>query len=182
MWSIGKRNPMRKREKHLEVDARSTLALAEPSRRPLRAIAGHCGPLRASTKRTTPTSTPSTFPATTTQRTSAYNVDHEPSHERVPDRIMLGTESFPESVEHGLERHLRHRRLHLACHRLKKKKRWRVVVGLKRDGHPRPAGLRAGVTPEPFPCHISCCGDVDVAGGRKPQSHFRSVLWNNTMM
>ena len=40
----------------------------------------------------------------------------------------------------------------------------------------------SGFTPDPFPYHISYCGDVDVAGGRKPQSHYRSVLWNNSKL
>ena len=39
-----------------------------------------------------------------------------------------------------------------------------------------------GFTPEPFPWHISGCGDLDVAGGRKPQSFFRAVLWNVSML
>ena len=39
-----------------------------------------------------------------------------------------------------------------------------------------------GFTPEPFPWHISGCGDLDVALGRKPQSYYRAVLWNVSML
>ena len=31
---------------------------------------------------------------------------------------------------------------------------------------------------EPFPWHISFCGDLDLVGLRKPQSVYRTVLWN----
>ena len=33
---------------------------------------------------------------------------------------------------------------------------------------------------QPFPYHISFCGDIDVVGGQKPQAYLRRVLWNNS--
>jgi beta-galactosidase len=31
---------------------------------------------------------------------------------------------------------------------------------------------------QPFPYHISFCGDIDIVGGQKPQAYYRKVLWN----
>ena len=39
-----------------------------------------------------------------------------------------------------------------------------------------------GFTPEPFPWHISGCGDLDITLERKPQSYFRAVLWNSSLL
>ena len=35
---------------------------------------------------------------------------------------------------------------------------------------------------QPFPYHISFCGDLDVVGGQKPQAFLRRVLWNNSRL
>ncbi len=30
----------------------------------------------------------------------------------------------------------------------------------------------------PYPWHASACGDIDLTGFRKPQSHYRDIIWN----
>ena len=35
---------------------------------------------------------------------------------------------------------------------------------------------------QPWPYHISFCGDLDIVGGQKPQAFLRRVLWNNSKL
>jgi len=51
--------------------------------------------------------------------------------------------------------------------------------GIGANGENTP-GVRActGYCPQPWSYHVSFCGDIDLVGFRKPQSHYRAVLWN----
>jgi beta-galactosidase len=51
------------------------------------------------------------------------------------------------------------------------------------NGHNTPDPLACGAyCAQPFPYHISFCGDLDVVGGQKPQAYLRRVLWNNSKL
>ncbi|MFT3751633.1 MAG: glycoside hydrolase family 2 TIM barrel-domain containing protein [Paludibacter sp.] len=103
--------------------------------------------------------------------------ESEKDHQRVPSRIILQTESYPREAF----------------------KNWNAVqtqpyvigdivwTALDYLGE---SGIGRWYYPgEPkgehwehdfFPWHGGYCGDVDLLGGRKPISHYRNLLWNNT--
>jgi beta-galactosidase len=48
------------------------------------------------------------------------------------------------------------------------------------NGYNAPSDLQAcgGYCPQGWSWHISFCGDIDIAGLKKPQAYYRNVLWN----
>jgi beta-galactosidase len=108
-----------------------------------------------------------------------YNYEwkqYEPDHERFPERVMMGTESFPaEAFEN-----------------------WRMVekhpyvigdfvwtgmdyFGESGIGHTSLSGDKQDQL-MPFPWFNAWCGDIDVTGGKKPQSYYRDVVWGNSKL
>jgi beta-galactosidase len=109
---------------------------------------------------------------------SRYTKDHK----RVPDRIMAGTESFPHqsfdtwagvmSNDWVIGDFI-----------------WTAIdyIGesaIGANGHNSPGDINActGYCPNGYGYHVSFCGDLDIVGHRKPQSYYRSVLWNHTQL
>jgi len=103
-------------------------------------------------------------------------------HARIPSRVMVTTESFPwQSFKY-----------------------WDAVwtnsyvigdfiwtaidyIGesaIGGNGYNAPGDLQAcgGYCPQGWSWHISFCGDIDIAGLKKPQAYFRNVLWNVSML
>jgi beta-galactosidase len=35
---------------------------------------------------------------------------------------------------------------------------------------------------KPWPWYVSWCGDIDILGNKKPQSHYRDVLWGESKL
>jgi beta-galactosidase len=108
-----------------------------------------------------------------------YNYEwkqYEPDHELFPQRAMMGTESFPaEAFEN-----------------------WQMVekhpyvigdfvwtgmdyLGESGIGH---TSLSGDMEQQlmPFPWFNAWCGDIDVTGGKKPQSYYRDVVWGNSKL
>lgn len=101
----------------------------------------------------------------------------ESDHKRVPSRIILQTESYPKE----------------AFKNWKAVKNQDYVIGdvvwtaldylgesaIGRNYYP---GEVKGEHWEHdyFPWHGAYCGDIDLMGWRKPISHYRNLLWNNT--
>lgn len=101
-----------------------------------------------------------------------YEIDHK----RFPERIMMGTESFP--IE--------------ACDSWRSAARlsyvlgdfvWTAIdyIGEAAIGHTilsqTPASWR-----QPYPWFNSYCGDIDLIGDKKPQSYYRDVLWGTSKL
>jgi len=97
---------------------------------------------------------------------------YEKDHELYPERVIAGTESFP----------------------LKAFDNWEAVkkypyvigdfvwtawdyLGESGIGHTSFEGEAWGL--KPFPWHIANCGDLDLCGRKRPQSHYRDFLWTN---
>ncbi|MGA7650860.1 MAG: sugar-binding domain-containing protein, partial [Terracidiphilus sp.] len=101
---------------------------------------------------------------------------YEKDHADHPDRIMVGTESFPNQSFQN----------------------WRAVesdswvigdfiwtaidyLGESGIGH---ASIHNGPGPDsfngPYPWFNSYCGDIDLIGNKKPQSYFRDVVWRRS--
>ncbi len=101
---------------------------------------------------------------------------YELDHKRFPQRIMMGTESFPfeaydswryaEKLSYVLGDFV-----------------WTAVdyFGESAIGHSllsvEPANWR-----QKYPWFISYCGDIDAVGHKKPQSYFRDVLWGQSKL
>lgn len=101
--------------------------------------------------------------------------EYERDHEKYPQRIMMGTESFP----------------------LQAFENWQMVeqhpyvigdfvwtamdyLGETGIGHTEPDKL-SKFSME-FPWFNAWCGDIDLIGGKKPQSYYRDVLWNKSKL
>ena len=101
-------------------------------------------------------------------------------HARVPDRVMVGTESFPDQTA--------------AVWGAVMADPW--VVGdfiwtaidyigessIGGNGHNAGGASEdfdacGGYCTQPYPYHVSFCCDIDLVGHRKPQSYLRAVLW-----
>jgi beta-galactosidase len=102
--------------------------------------------------------------------------EYEKDHATYPDRVMAGTESFPEQSFEN----------------------WRAVeadswvigdfiwtaidyLGESGIGH---ASIHNGPGGDsfngPYPWFNSYCGDIDLIGNKKPQSYFRDVVWRRS--
>lgn len=101
-----------------------------------------------------------------------YEIDHQ----RFPQRIMMGTESFP--VE-AYDSWRSAERLSYVLGDFV----WTAIdyFGESAIGHTllseTPAWWRAQ-----YPWFISYCGDIDAVGHKKPQSYFRDVLWGRSKL
>jgi beta-galactosidase len=114
-------------------------------------------------------------PAFATLDVGGYNYQwsqYRPDHARLPDRIMLGTESFP----------------------LKAFENWQAVeeipavIGdfvwtsldyLGESGIGRTDFIdKNGPFLGNYPWHQANCGDLDLCGFKRPQSYYRDLLWN----
>jgi len=102
-------------------------------------------------------------------------MEYEPDHQKYPDRIMVGTESFPMQAWENWEMVKRH-------HYVIGDFVWTGLdyIGESGIGHndlvDRSEKAR-GTFLKPWPWYVSWCGDIDILGNRKPQSLYRGVLW-----
>ena len=99
----------------------------------------------------------------------------ESDHQRVPNRLMMQTESYPRDAWQNYERTMKHP--YIIGDFV-----WTGLDYLGESGIGRwyyegdPAGEH---WERPlYPWHAAYCGDVDLTGLRKPVSHYRSMLWN----
>lgn len=118
-------------------------------------------------------------PAFTYLDVGGYNYqwsEYEKDHAKYPDRIMAGTESFPNEAYqnwHAVEND-----------------NWVIgdfvwtaidYLGESGIGH---SSIKSGPGPDvfspPYPWFNSYCGDIDLIGNKKPQSYFRDVVWRRS--
>ncbi len=118
-------------------------------------------------------------PAFTYLDVGGYNYqwpEYEKDHAKYPDRIMAGTESFPNQSFQNWQ--------------AVEKNAWVIgdfiwtaidYLGESGIGH---ASIRNGqgsdVFSEPYPWFNAYCGDIDLIGNKKPQSYFRDVVWGRS--
>ncbi len=106
-----------------------------------------------------------------------YQLHHaESDHKRVPDRILLQSESYPRDAFENW--YLVDKNSYIVGDFV-----WTAMDYLGE------AGIGGYYYPEEdvaehfqndrFPWYGAYCGDIDLAGWRKPISHYRSMLWNN---
>jgi beta-galactosidase len=173
LWSIG--NEINERAEPHGVEIGKALAAAahklDPTRKVIAAIChawDHPGQTWADMQ-----------PAFTYLDVGGYNYQweqYEKDHAKYPDRVMAGTESFPNQAYqnwHAVE----------ANSYVIGDFVWTAIdyLGESGIGH---ASIRNGagtdVFTPPYPWFNSYCGDIDLIGNKKPQSYFRDVVWRRS--
>jgi beta-galactosidase len=118
-------------------------------------------------------------PAFTYLDVGGYNYEwqeYESDHAKYPDRIMMGTESFPNQAFENWQA-VEKNGFVLGDFV------WTAVdyLGESGIGHASIAmGEAHDVFSPPFPWFNSYCGDIDLIGRKKPQSYFRDVVWRRS--
>ncbi|MFI5136945.1 MAG: glycoside hydrolase family 2 TIM barrel-domain containing protein [Sphingobacteriales bacterium] len=107
-----------------------------------------------------------------------YHLWNAPAdHQRVPSRIIVQTESYPKDAFANWKLVQNHN--YIIGDFV-----WTAVDYLGESGIGR--WYYSGDVPgehwehDLFPWHGAYCGDIDITGWRKPISHYRSMLYNNT--
>jgi len=107
-----------------------------------------------------------------------YHIHHaEKDHARVPGRIMVQTESYPKDAFYCWDMVRKHS--YIIGDFV-----WTAMDYLGESGigayyYPGEEAVDHWVN-DRFPWHGAYCGDIDLTGRRKPVSHYRDMLWNNT--
>ena len=118
-------------------------------------------------------------PAFTYLDVGGYNYqlsEYENDHAQFPQRVIMGTESFPNQAFQNWQAVEKHSFV-LGDFV------WTAIdyLGESGIGHAR---LVSGETHEeysqPYPWFNSYCGDIDLIGNKKPQSYFRDVVWHRS--
>lgn len=107
-----------------------------------------------------------------------YQIHRAPSdHERVPSRIIVQTESYPRDAFNNWRMVRDH--VYIIGDFV-----WTALDYLGESGIGRyyyPGETRGEHwESDLYPWHGAYCGDIDLTGWRKPVSHYRNLLWNNT--
>jgi beta-galactosidase len=100
--------------------------------------------------------------------------EYEADHQKFPERIMLGSESFPMEAWENWEMVKKH--AYVIGDFV-----WTGMDYLGETG----IGHTIQDNEEPrfamtWPWYIAWCGDLDLAGNKKPQSYYRVVVWGNS--
>lgn len=100
----------------------------------------------------------------------------EGDHQRVPSRIMMQTESYPNDAWKNFRKVKDHAYIigdfvWTAVDYIGESGigRWYYEGDVPGEHYERPL----------YPWHAAYCGDIDLTGLRKPISHYRSMLWND---
>lgn len=117
-----------------------------------------------------------TIPAFALLDIGSYNYEwkhYERDHALHPERVITGTESFP--MEAHINWQMAVEKPYVTGDFV-----WtgmdyigEVGIGNTRYGNP---GEKA-VPVRPWPWYLAWCGDLDICGNKKPQSHYRDVVW-----
>ncbi|KIC94339.1 glycoside hydrolase family 2 TIM barrel-domain containing protein [Flavihumibacter solisilvae] len=100
--------------------------------------------------------------------------EYENDHAKFPDRVIMGTESVP---KHALENwNLVEKHPYVIGDFV-----WTAMdyLGESGIGH---TTYETGKIPQlrPWPWFNANCGDIDLIGGKKPQSYYRDVVWRRS--
>lgn len=100
--------------------------------------------------------------------------EYEPDHEQFPDRIIVGTESFPKEAFDNWQ--------------LVEKHSYVIgdfvwtgwdYLGESGIGHTNLDNEPFSFSP-PWPWFNAYCGDISILGYKKPQMYYRDVVWRNS--
>lgn len=100
---------------------------------------------------------------------------YESDHERHPQRIMFGTESFPLEAFENWSSVVKHP--YVIGDFV-----WTSMDYLGESGIGRVHFDENPAFLGDYPWHQAYCGDIDLAGFKRPQSYYRDVLWSGSPM
>ena len=101
--------------------------------------------------------------------------EYENDHAKYPQRVIMGTESFPLQVFDNWQQ-------------VEKQPYvigdfvWTAMDYLGETGLGHTAPDNIGTFLKEFPWFNAWCGDIDLIGGKKPQSYYRDVVWNRSQL
>ena len=102
--------------------------------------------------------------------------EYENDHAKYPQRVMMGTESFPLEAFENWQQVEQHP--YVIGDFV-----WTAMDYLGETGIGHTAlDSTPGFLLQTFPWFNSFCGDIDLIGGKKPQSYYRDVVWNQSKL
>ena len=118
-----------------------------------------------------------TAPAFAQMDVHGYNYrwgDYEADHASFPERIIIGTESFPKEAFENWQMVEKHS--YVIGDFV-----WTGMdyLGESGIGHTKMDTSKTGFLP-PWPWFNANCGDISILGYKKPQMFYRDVVWNNS--
>ena len=120
-----------------------------------------------------------TAPAFAFLDVGGYNYQYrhyETDHEKYPNRIMMGTESVPLDALSNWQQVEKHP--YVIGDFV-----WTAMDYLGETGIGHTAlDSAASYQLQLFPWFNSWCGDIDLTGGKKPQSYYRDIVWKQSKM
>ena len=99
--------------------------------------------------------------------------EYENDHKKFPNRVMMGTESFPAEAFENWQQVEKHP--YVIGDFV-----WTAIDYLGETGISHTALDKDTQFAKPFPWFNAWCGDIDLIGGKKPQSYYRDVVWNRS--
>jgi len=107
-------------------------------------------------------------------------LNYEADHVKYPDRMMYGSETFPKFAWENWEMVKRHSYVFGDFV-------WTGMdyIGESGLGHHTVIDEQSGQELsflKPWPWYVSWCGDIDILGNKKPQSHYRDVIWGESKL
>jgi len=104
--------------------------------------------------------------------------NYESDHTKFPHRIMVGTESVPKEAFENWQ--LVEKMPYVIGDFVWTGMDYIGESGIGYSIYPKPNDERTFLMP--WPTYISWCGDIDITGNKKPQSHYRDVLWGQSRL
>ena len=101
--------------------------------------------------------------------------EYENDHAKHPERVIMGTESFPLQVFENWQQVERHP--YVIGDFV-----WTAMDYLGETGIGHTALDSIKTFSKEFPWFNSWCGDIDLIGGKKPQSYYRDVVWDRSQL
>jgi beta-galactosidase len=117
-----------------------------------------------------------TAPAFALLDVGGYNYqwkEYEPDHVKYPERIMMGTESVPLEAFDNWKQAEKHS--YVIGDFV-----WTAMDYLGETGIGHTALDSNKTFAKEWPWFNSWCGDIDLIGGKKPQSYYRDIVWNRS--
>jgi beta-galactosidase len=99
--------------------------------------------------------------------------EYEPDHTKYPERIMMGTESVPVEAFDNWKQVEKHP--YVIGDFV-----WTAMDYLGETGIGHTALDSNKTFAKEWPWFNSWCGDIDLTGGKKPQSYYRDIVWNRS--
>jgi beta-galactosidase len=98
---------------------------------------------------------------------------YESDHEQYPNRIMVGTESYPDRALENWDMVEKHP--YVIGDFV-----WTAFdyLGEASLGHSRYDKVKRVMRTLSWPWYNAWCGDIDIIGNKKPQSYYRDVVWH----